>query len=75
MERIKLVPFHLKTPPRWKCPEGFKLGLRPPWESSDSEEESVREMDELLMMLSYCQDKQDGIVHTKEVEKRLIEAC
>ena len=67
MERIKFVLFRPKTPPPgWKCTKRFKLGLGPPWESSDSKEDSEIEMDELLVMALQCykeQDKtQNGIV-------------
>ena len=60
MERIKFVLFHPKAPPPgWKCPKTFKLGLGPPWESSDSEEDSGIEMDELLLMALQRYEEQD----------------
>ena len=60
MERIKFVLFRPKAPPPgWKCPKRFKLGLGPPWESSDSEEDSEIEMDELLLMASQRYEEQD----------------
>ena len=60
MERIKFVLFCPKAPPPgWKCPKTFKLGLGPPWESSDREEDSEIEMDELLLMASQCYEEQD----------------
>ena len=54
MENTRFVPFCPKTPPpAWKCPKRFKLGLGLPWESSDSEEnDSKREIDNLLIMVS-----------------------
>ena len=53
MDSIVFVPFRPKTPsPGWKCPKRFKLGLGSPWESSDSEEDSEREIDSLLIMAS-----------------------
>ena len=60
MERIKFVLFRPKAPPPgWKCPKRFKLGLGPPWESSDSKEDSEIEMDELLLMASQRYEEQD----------------
>ena len=67
--KIKFVPYCPKTPlPGWKCPKRFKLGLGFPWESSDNEEDSETEMDELLLMASQRYeaelDKQNGSVNT-----------
>ena len=85
MERIKFVLFHPKAPPQgWKCPKRFKLGLGPPWESSDSEEDSEIEMDELLLMASQRYEEQDktrnGIVDKrnthcvpKETKRNVLE--
>ena len=75
--KIKFVPYRPKTPPPgWKCPKRFKLGLGSPWESSDSEEDSETEMDELLLMVSQRYeesqryeaklDKQNGSVNTRK---------
>ena len=62
MESIKLVPFCPKTPPPgWKCPKRLKLGVGSPWESSNSEDNSETEMDELLVasrrirLVQFCQ--------------------
>ena len=49
----------IKPPPRWKYPRRFKLRLEPHWESSNSEEDSEMEMDELLLMASQCYEEQD----------------
>ena len=82
--KIKFVPYRPKTPPPgWKCPKRFKLGLGSPWESSDSEEDSETEMDELLLMASQryeesqcCEaklDKQNGSVNTRKSDWTLQE--
>ena len=53
MNSLLFVPFHPKIPPPgWKCPKQFKLWLESPWESSDSEDDSEREIDNILIMAS-----------------------
>jgi len=53
MKNVRLEPFHAKTPlPGWKCLKRFKLGLGSPWESSDSKEDSTKEINGLILMAS-----------------------
>ena len=53
MKNVRLEPFRPKIPPPgWKCPKSFKLGLGSPQESSDSEEDSKNEINELLLIAS-----------------------
>ena len=59
-DKVCTTVFHQKTPPPgWKCPKRLKLGLGPPWESSDSKEDSEIEKDELLLMALQCYEEQD----------------
>ena len=58
-EKDTFVLYRPRTPPPgWKCPKQFKLGLGSPWESSDSEEDCEREIDELLLMASQQYEEQ-----------------
>ena len=54
MKKVMFVILRPRTPlSGWKCLKRFKLELGPPWESSDSgEEDSEREIDEILLRAS-----------------------
>ena len=51
------------------APKRFKLELGPPWESSDSKEDSEIEMDELLLMASQRYEEQD------KTQNSIVDKC